>query len=153
MISSIICIIFWQAQHLSSLTFRHLSVDHPSLPWKRRHQITHNSLDGTCRSYWNYRKVWCRPVCNLQEMWNNIPYTWGPCGSPPSELPARLAGCFCSDQVWTPHGRWSFSKKNLIYLSCILRVNHSCLSCKGDGNYIPSSLLEQILKFLSFFKF
>lgn len=54
----------------------------PSLLWKRRHQVTHNSLDRKCRSYWNYGKVQCRPVLWPARMWNKVTYEWGLCGSP-----------------------------------------------------------------------
>lgn len=125
----------------------------PSLPWKTRHQVTRNSLDRKCRSSWNYGKVQCRPVPwparNVEQGHLQMGSLWIPF----SELLAHAAGSFCSDQVWTQHGQWSFSTKNLICLPYILQVNHSCLSCKGDGSYTASGLPEQILKFLPFFEF
>lgn len=89
MISSIACIIFWQAEHLSSLTFRHLSTDHLSLLEKGDTRLHTTYWTGSAEAAETTEKFGADPFCDLQEMWNKVTYTWGACGSP---LPTSL-GC------------------------------------------------------------
>lgn len=75
--------------------------------------------------------------CDLQEMWNKVTDTWSACGS-------SLLSCLLTQMAVSMAVKFGpnadnevLVRKNLVYLHYILQVNHSCLSCKADGNYIP----------------
>lgn len=81
MISSIACIVFWQAQHLS-LIFRRLSVDHPPSPEKRDTRLHVTHWTGSAEAPETTEKFSADQFRGLQEMWNKVTYKWGLCGSP-----------------------------------------------------------------------